>query len=172
MVGEQTHVGRVAIVRGHVEGRRTDVGQIVPAQRDQRRITGRPAFFVELLLLPLNPRVRVGAMLEQRFRQLERCDLPRRLWNTIRPPAETVAAVGAGLPQPGERVQRRAARVGRVGVRAVIQQHRRDLVVRVHNRHVQRARAILRHVIRVATMTEQRANRVGVAAADGEEERR
>ena len=68
-------------------------------------------------------------------------------------------------------MQHRAARVRDVRVRAVLEQHRRQLVVRVDHRHAERAGTVRRRLVHVGVRGEQRARRVDVPFADGEQQR-
>ena len=169
MLGQQAHVGRIAVVGGDIERRRADIGQVVPAQLDQRRVLHRAAFLVELLLLPLDPDVGVGAVLQQRLRQLERGQLPVGTGGPC-----GVLPTPAAPSAPGFRSQASVCSAdprwsGSIRIGAVIEQRRRQFEIGVDDRHVQRARAVGRDVVDVGAVRQQRLDRVDTAVADGEQ---
>ena len=77
----------------------------------------------------------------------------------------------AGLTQPGQRVQGRTVRIERVRVGMVVQQQRRQVVVAIDHRHIQRGGAIGRPVFDVRAMLQQHLGRIHMVIADGEQER-
>ena len=79
------------------------------------------AFLFKLLLLPGNSNIGIGSMIEQRLREFERSHVSGRQRRGIGSVSQAVAAIRARLAQPRQRVQRRSAGVGRIGVRPVIE---------------------------------------------------
>ena len=144
----------------------------MPPELDVRRVLRRAAFLAERVFLPADAHVRIGAVLEQRFRQLERGHVARDRRRRMSGVADAGRAVRARASQPGERVQRRAARIGRVRIGAAIEQQRRELEIRVDDGHVQRAGAVGRSVVHIGAVVEQHLDGAGVAVADGEQQRR
>ncbi len=106
------------------------------------------------------------------FDELEARDVAGRPRRGRRQIADARVAGRARLAQPRDRVQRRRARVGQVRIGAVVEQHGRGLVERVHDRDVERARAVGREVVRVRAVVEQIAQRVDLRVAHREQERR
>ena len=69
-------------------------------------------------------------------------------------------------------MQRRAARIGRVGIGAVLEQHARQFVMGVDDRQRQGARVVGAGVVHVRARREQRAHGVDMSAAHREQQRR
>ncbi len=86
--------------------------------------------------------------------------------------ADARGAIRSRLAQPRERVERRATRVGRVRIRAAIDEHRREIEVRVDDGHVEGAGAVWRHVVDRCAVIEKRLRGLGMIVADGEQQRR
>ena len=112
-------------------------------------------------------------MIEQLLREVQAVHLagrPRRgRWQL----ADASVARDARLAQPGDRVQRRSARIGQVRVGAVVEQHRCGFVERVDDRDVERARGIVRReIVRVRAVIEQEPHRFDLGVADREQQRR
>ena len=77
----------------------------------------------------------------------------------------------ARIAHPAQGVKRRAAWIRGVRVGALLEQERRQLIVRVDDRHRQHARAVGRGVVDVGAGSEQPARRFDVTAAHGEHQR-
>ena len=141
----------------------------MPAEEQPGRIARRAAERLELHLVPIDADVGIGAALEQLPRELEARDLARRLRRRRR---ELTGAAGAirraRLTQPGDRVQRRRARIGPIRVGAMREQHARHFVVSVDDRDVQRGRAVGRQIVRIGALLEQQPNRIELGIADCE----
>jgi hypothetical protein len=95
----------------------------MPAEEQTRRVSRRAAERLELDLGPVDADVGIHAALEQQLRQLETRHLagrPRRRRRELAGAARAIRR--AGLAQPGDRMQRRCARVGQVRIGAVLEQ--------------------------------------------------
>ncbi len=136
MLRQQAHVSGVSVVRRHVERSGAHISKIVPPQLDQRRIPHRAAFLLELLFLPGDPSIGIRPMVEQRFREFQRSHVSGRQRRSVGSVSQAIATVRARFAQPRERMQRRSAGVGRVGIRAVIQQNRSNFEIGVDHRDV------------------------------------
>ena len=172
MIGEQPHQRRVAVLGRDVERRGADVAEKMAPEPHVGRIARGAAFLAERRLLPLDPDVRVRAAFEQLLRELQRRHLAGLHRRALRRIADAGRAVGARLAQPGDRVERRAARIRQVGVGAAIEQHRGQLVVGVDDGHAERARPVGRDVVHVGAARQQQRGGVEARVADGEEQRR
>ncbi len=65
-------------------------------------------------------------------------------------------------------MQNGSARIGRIGIRAMLQQHHTELVIGVDGRHAQGAGTVGRRVIHVGAMSQQDLGYIDMAVADGE----
>ncbi len=87
-----------------IKRRRADVGEIVAAQPDQRRISHGAAFLIELLVLPLNAHIGIGAFYQQLFGKFQSRQIAGRDGRALRRVAHSLCTVRAGFAEPGERV--------------------------------------------------------------------
>src|SRR5215471_21727409 len=93
---------------------------------DVWRIAGRAAFLAKLVFLPAHAHVRIGAVLEQLLREFERRHSAARQRRSMSGVADAGGAVRSRLSQPRNRMERRAPRIRRVRIRAVVEQERRE----------------------------------------------
>jgi hypothetical protein len=170
VIGEQAHQRRVAVLGGDIEGGRADITEKMPSETDVRGIAGGPAFLAERRLAPVDACVRIGALFQQLLRQLQRGDFAGLLRRSLRRPADAGGAICTRLAQPGDGVERRAARVRQVGVGAAIEQQRRELEVGVDRRHAECARAVRSHVVDVGALLQQQLGRFDMCVADRKEQ--
>src|SRR5205823_948274 len=99
---------RVAVFRGDIERGRTDIRKKMASELDVRRIARRAAFLAERALFPVRADVRVGAVLEQRLRKVERGHASTRERRRVSSIADAGGAVASRLSQPRQRMKRRA----------------------------------------------------------------
>src|SRR5262245_27342756 len=99
----------------------------MPAELDVRRVSGRAAFLPELRFFPIDPDVRVRAVVEQLLRELERGYAAAWRRGRMSRVADAGCAVAARLAQPRQRVERGAARIGRVRIRPAVDEHRGEI---------------------------------------------
>ena len=90
----------------------------------------------------------------------------------MRSVADARRAIGSRFAQPRDRVERRAARVGHIGIGAKVQQHAGQFKVSVHHGHIQRVGAVRRNIIDVRTVPQQRLHGFDVSLAHREQQRR
>src|SRR6185503_3140515 len=110
-----------------------DIGQVMTSELDERRVLHRAAFLIELLFFPSKANVRIRALFQKLSRQFERSHIAGRRRRAMWRIADAGSAVRAWLPQPGQRVQRRSARIRGIRVSAVIEKDGREFEVRVHD---------------------------------------
>ena len=134
----------------------------MPAQLDQRRILHGSAFFIESLILPVDLHVGIGAMFQELFRQFQRGHVAAWRRRSVGRIADACSAIRAGFSQPGQGVQGRTARIGRIRVGAVVQQNGGEFEVGIDDGHVQRTRAVRRGIADIGAAFEQNLNRIDV----------
>jgi hypothetical protein len=163
---------RVGSVGSATERRRAVVAEQVTSEPDVRRVARRAPLLVEARLAPVDARIGVRAMLEQRLRELKRRDRADRLRRSLRCAADAGRAIGAWLAQPGDGVQRRSARIREVGIGAMLEQNRGELEIGVDHRHTQRARSVGRLFVHIRPMLQQQRGSADPRTPHGQEEGR